>query len=135
MKGIKVIILLLLAVSCTPQKKLQRLLDKHPELTKKDTLTIRDTITTETISHDTLLNWTNLYDTTYIEKDRLRIKVVRVNDSIYIKGECIGDTIYYEKIVPVDKIIYKKSEKSLNLWLIFVGVLLVIAIIRWLFRG
>jgi hypothetical protein len=132
---IVVIALCIICTSCTPQKKLQRLLDKHPELTKKDTLTIRDTILVDHVSHDTVLSWTNLYDTTYIEKDRLRIKVVRVNDSIYIKGECIGDTIYYEKIVPVDKIIYTKSEKSLNLWLIFAGVLLVIAIIRWLFRG
>jgi hypothetical protein len=132
---IVVIALCIICTSCTPQKKLQRLLDKHPELTKKDTIKISDTIITSKISHDTLLNWATLYDTTYIEKERLRIKLIRVNDSIYIKGECLGDTIYYEKIVPVDKIIYKKSEKSLNLWLIFVGVLLVIAIIRWLFRG
>lgn len=130
---IVVIALCILYTSCTPQKKLQRLLDKHPELTQKDTLTIRDTITTETISHDTLLNWATLYDTTYIEKDRLRIKVIKVNDSIYIKGECVGDTIYYEKIVSVDKVIYKKDSKFKfkNSWIF---ILLLIFVIVYLLR-
>jgi hypothetical protein len=130
---IVLICLVAVMVSCSPQKKLNRLLKKHPELIVKDTVNIKDTIITESVKHDTLLNWNTLYDTAYIEKDKLRIKVVRVNDSIFIRGECVGDTIYYEKQVLVDKIIQQKSEQ--NKWfnkLLF--VLMLIFVILFLLR-
>jgi hypothetical protein len=129
MKGIKVLIILLLFASCSPQKRLNRLLDKHPQLTAKDTVMINDTIITEHISHDTLLNWATLYDTAYIEKERLRIKIVRHNDSIYIKGECLSDTIYRQHKVYVDKIIYKKNKKDgwINRGLFFLLLIFAIA--------
>jgi hypothetical protein len=132
-KGIKVIILLLLAVSCTPQKKLHKLLKKHPELVSKDTLKVKDTVFIDHIYTDTVLSWHNLYDTVTIEKERLKMKIVRVNDSIYLSGECLADTIYTEKIVLVDKINYTPPLKNRNIWLIFaiiIGIIVSIRLIR-----
>ena len=69
----------------------------------KDTLhtsiTIHDTITTETIHTDTVFS--ARIDSIYLVKDNLRVKYIRVLDSIYLSGECIGDTIYTEKLVNV----------------------------------
>jgi len=125
------ILIILLFTFCTPQKRLERLILKHPELIKKDSLIVRDTIVTENVLKDTLLSWHNLYDTVTIVKDNLRIKVVRKLDSIYIRGECLSDTIYTEKIVSVDKVVIKKPtflENILSIWwliLIIVFVLFV----------
>jgi len=93
MKAIFSICLLCVLVACSPSKRLARLVKKHPELVKVDTLRVHDTTITEHVRKDTVINWNTLYDTAYIVKDKLSIKVVRVNDSIYIRGACESDTI------------------------------------------
>jgi hypothetical protein len=89
---------LLLNVSCSVEKQaqwhLRKAIKKDPNIIKNDTLILRDTIIRESVSYDTIFNWNTILDTISIEKERLRIKIVRINDSIYIKGECIGDTVY-----------------------------------------
>jgi hypothetical protein len=100
---------------CTPQKRLQRLVKKHPELIKTDTIRIHDTIYTATIRHDTVIHERALYDTIRIEKDRLRVEVFRVRDSVFISGTCIGDTIHYYKEVHHDTI-HVAPPKPLTLW-------------------
>lgn len=127
------VVVALIFLSCTPQKKLNRLLKKHPELISKDTLKVKDTVFIDHIHTDTILSWHNLYDTVTIEKERLRMKIVRVNDSIYLSGECLSDTIYTEKIVMVDKINYTPPLKNRNIWLIFaviIGLILSIRLMR-----
>lgn len=102
--------LLLLVISCTPQRRFNRLVKKYPYLLTADTLVVKDTvrdtirITVPEVSVDTIVNAKDLYDTVTIEKDRVKIKVWRVKDRVYINGKC--DTIYIEK--PIERIVYRK---------------------------
>jgi len=114
MKAIISICLLCVLVSCSPQKKLNRLIRKHPELIKVDTIKVHDTTITEHVRKDTMLSWATLYDTAYIFKDKLSIRVVRVNDSIYIRGECASDTIVKTIEVPYNYVQPIKKDKKIN---------------------
>jgi hypothetical protein len=133
--------LIALLFSCSPQKRLNRLVKKHPELVKIDTITVRDTIrdtinvTTELVKVDTIFSLNEIHDTITITKDNLTIRYYHdtVHDSIYISGKC--DTIWvevpYEKIVeykvPCDKVIVKKG---IDWWY---WILLIIPILGFLY--
>ena len=101
---------LLILLSCTPQRRFDRLVKKYPYLLTSDTLVVRDTIrdtiriVIPEVQIDTIVNIKELYDTVIIEKDRIKVKVWRVKDKVYINGKC--DTIYIEK--PIERIVYRK---------------------------
>jgi len=103
MKNIYTILALLLISSCYTKNTCVE------KLCSKDTLvvTLHDTIRTETIKHDTAFVYKG--DTITITKDRLQIKYFRVNDTTYIEGTCIGDTIYITKSVKIPTIQTKPS--------------------------
>jgi hypothetical protein len=102
--------LLFILVACSPQRRFNRLIKKHPYLLTSDTLvfkdTIRDTIriTIPEVEVDTIVNAKDLYDTIVLEKERVKIKVWRVKDKVYINGRC--DTVYIEK--PIERVVYRK---------------------------
>jgi len=102
--------LLLIIISCTPQRRFDRLVKKYPYLLTSDTLVVRDTIrdtiriTVPEVEVDTIVSVKELYDTIILEKDRIKVKVWRVKDKVYINGRC--DTIYIEK--PIERIVYRK---------------------------
>jgi hypothetical protein len=105
------IIILLIIYSCAPQKRFDRLIKRHPWLLTKDTLyvkdTIRDTIriTIPEVRVDTVVNYESLYDTIFLEKDQLKVKVWMDREKkVYIQGKC--DTVYIVK--PYTKIVERK---------------------------
>lgn len=112
--------------SCDPMKrairKHDRLVERFPTLHKREFVILRDTLrlSVPSIKHDTIVH--EKFDTIVIEKDRLKVKVIHVNDSIYIEGQC--DSIYVEKIVEkkVPVIYYPESNDEWNwIWWIVVG--------------
>lgn len=60
---------------------------------------VHDTIRTETVRTDTIFH--ESVDSVTIFKDKLKIVYRKVRDSIYINGECEGDTIYISKEISV----------------------------------
>ena len=102
--------LLLVIIACTPQRRFDRLVKKYPYLLTNDSIVIKDTIrdtiriTIPDVQVDTIVSIKELYDTVTIEKDRIKVKVWRVKDKVYINGKC--DTIYIEK--PIERIVYRK---------------------------
>jgi hypothetical protein len=95
-----------------------------------DTLevTLHDTIRTETIRKDTAFVYKG--DTITIVKDKLMIKYFRVNDTTYIEGKCLGDTLYITKTIKVPTITPKPSPFKWW-WLLFAalfGAVLVLTI-------
>lgn len=108
-------------------------------------VTIYDTILTETIKVDTFFS--SKIDSFTLVKDRLVIRYIRKNDTTYLSGKCIGDTIYIEKKVPVALPVNCPTEDlSFNEWfdrqnffvqlgfiLIFISALLFVAqtILSW----
>jgi len=125
-------ILLLLLVSCTPQKRLNRLITKHPNLIQLDTLIVRDTIVIESYNYDTITTF-KYSDTTIIvntEKVLAKYYFDTLRQEIWHQIECKEDTIFYEKLVPVEKVVYKE----LSFWekyslLIYIALALFVLLI------
>ena len=126
------IILICLIVSCSPQKRLNRLLTNHPELTQLDTIIVRDTVVVETYMHDTT-TIIRLHDTTtVINNERVVLKYFydTLREIIYHDVECIGDTVYTEKLITVERAVFKE----LSWWekykdLIFIAFLLLLGLV------
>jgi hypothetical protein len=102
--------LLFVIIACTPQRRFDRLVKKYPYLLTSDTLIVKDTIrdtiriTVPEVEVDTIVSLKELHDTIVLTKDRIKIKVWRVRDKVYINGKC--DTVYIEK--PIERIVYRK---------------------------
>lgn len=141
MKAILVILAIVLGVSCSPQKRLQRLLKNHPELVKKDTFRFRDTVIIEGLKADTVFDMKTLlkHDTITIVKDNLQIKVAYKDRKFYVAGEIKRDTIIKERVIYQDKIQYvKEAKKSVwSTWLggvYCIGMIAVILCLTYLIR-
>lgn len=61
-------------------------------------LRIIDTVVVQEIKADTIFSIN--VDSVFIQKDKLQIKYLRKNDTIYIEGKCLADTIIKE--IPVN---------------------------------
>ena len=103
MKNIYTILALTFIVGCYTKKKC---VEKFC-ITDTLVVTLHDTIRTETIKHDTAFVYKG--DTITITKDRLQIKYFRINDTTYIEGKCLGDTLYITKTIKVPTIQPKPS--------------------------
>jgi hypothetical protein len=107
--------------SCYTQKKCVE------KFCKADTITIHDTIRTESVQTDTIFSVQ--VDSITIIKDKLKVVYKRIHDSVYISGECAGDTIYYTRQVPVfhpEQTMWQKAI-DLKMWLLvllFVGIVI-----------
>lgn len=125
-------------IGCTPEGKLRRLLKKHPELVKIDTVKVIDTTIVKGVRKDSIISIQRLissFDTTIIQKERLTVKMIYKNDSIYVSGECATDTIYEYR----DKYIYEtvapKEKSNLIDWLIVIAAILIVLFIIRQFRN
>lgn len=96
MRNIILIFLTLFLMGCNPQRKLERLLMKYPEL--RDTIEVEAIV--EYIKGDTIFMEPLPGDTIVYTKDRLTVKYVDIpGPTVYLEGECKSDTIKIE--VPV----------------------------------
>lgn len=106
--------ILVLVTACTPEKKLARLVRKHPELLKADTLTFFDTLITHSIHADSSYHYSRLRDTIVLIQDRLRVQVYQYHDSIFINGSYTGDTVVRKVVVPYNYV--EATTKTENQW-------------------
>ena len=102
--GAFLLLLIILLSSCSPQRRLNRLLALHPELKTPDTLVLRDTIPIPQIQTDTILRISTLHDTVTLHKDHLQVKIHRLRDTIYIQSKTLPDTIFINRRIPVQLI-------------------------------
>jgi hypothetical protein len=133
MKWLGRLILMLSLTSCSAQWHLKKAVLKDPTILKKDTLIVRDTVVTPPVAiTDTVIM--KQHDTINLVKDRLKVSIVKVNDTITIDAICDSDTIISIVEVPYEKIIYVEQESLLQkiqrLALYFVLVLLGFKVIQ-----
>ena len=121
-----VVVCLILLAGCSPQKKLQRLIKKHPELVRDTTIQDIDTfiINVPKVSNDTVINLHSVtHDTLILEKERLRIQTYynHHTDSLYIYGECeeIIDTVTRTEQIKVPYVV-NNEDKFPWKWLILI---------------
>jgi aspartate carbamoyltransferase regulatory subunit len=102
---IALLIILLLFTSCSPQKRLNRLVKKYPHLIQNDTVKVIDTIFIPSVQYDTTTIFIP-YKTVEVinnEKVRLQYRYDTITREIYHEVECKGDTLIREILVPVEK--------------------------------
>ena len=112
MKWLVKLTLLLSLTSCSAQWHLKKAVQKDPTILEKDTLVVTDTVVSPPVAiTDTVIM--RQHDTITLVKDRLRVNIVKVNDTITIDAICDSDTIISIVEVPYDKIVYVEKE---SLW-------------------
>ena len=129
MKVLLKYLLVSLLISCSPQKKLNNLLKRHPELLQQDTLNlfIHDTVVIERFHHDTVTR-VSFHDTTIIvNNERILAKYFydTLRKEIHHYIECKGDTvtIIKEVLVPYNKV----EVKELTWWQKYRDIIIIIA--------
>ena len=132
---IQVFFLIILLISCTPQKRLNRLIEKHPTLVQLDTIIIRDTVIVESYAHDTTTIFQFHDSTTVINNEKVILKYFydTLTREIHHEYTCLGDTIIQEKIVQVEKVVYKELswwEKYQTLICILLGLFVALIIYK-----
>ncbi len=149
MRYITIILSLLILSSCNPfltkelrrknkcNRKLKRVVDKCPELLKKDTAVyVYDTtIITRNSKADTIVSLN--FDTITLEKDKLRLKLIKTTDTLIINAECLPDTIRikeyikvpFEKVQPIELTAYEKivnGFKPFFWWIVFIIIAIIL---------
>tara|TARA_Y100000034_G_scaffold71221_1_gene85908 strand:+ start:146 stop:595 length:450 start_codon:yes stop_codon:yes gene_type:complete len=132
---IQIILISLLIIGCSPQKRLNRLITKFPQLTEIDTIIVRDTVIVENYNYDTT-TIIRLHDTTtVVNNERVVLKYFydTLRETIYHDIDCIGDTVYTEKLITVEKAVFKELswwEKYKDLIYILAVLLLGLVILK-----
>ena len=108
---------ILFLASCSPQRRLHRLVTKHPELSRIDTIKIQDTVIVPGVKTDTLFHSSALKDTITITKEKLQIRLIEINDTIYLNAKVEPDTVILTKEIIVDRIIYTEPQKWFSKYL------------------
>jgi len=99
----------ILLTSCSAQWHLKKAVQKNPLILEKDTLIVMDTVVSPPVAiTDTVIM--KQHDTITLVKDRLRVRIVKVNDTITIDAVCDSDTIIRTIEVPYEKLIYIEKE-------------------------
>ena len=113
--------LIILLVSCSAQRRITRIINKHPELSNTiDSIVIKEYETFDTQT------FVNEIDSLVIENQSVTTKIFRYYDTLRVEQDIKPDTIvkYVTKIQP-----YKKELKRSKQWLWALGLALVFIIL------
>lgn len=127
-----IILSLFLITSCSPEKRLHRIAQKY-DLIKVDTLVVRDSVFIPSIEADTALIWSQLTDTITIERERLKIKILRSHDTLKVFGECKGDTIIRIVKVPYEKIVISETFADKYGQFLIILLFFIVGFVIWKF--
>ena len=131
---IQIILISLLLIGCSPQERLNRLVTKFPHLTETDTIYVRDTVVVENYNYDTTTLIRTHDTTTVINNERVILKYFydTLREVIHHEVECLGDTVYTEKLVTIEKAVFRelswwdKYKEFVYIGLVLLMVLLVL---------
>lgn len=101
---------------CSPQKRLDHLVKHHPELIKKDTAFVKDTVFMPSYKTDTSFVERNItaFDTVYLIKNKIEVKYYHHHDTVYLSARYKGDTLVKTIKVPYDRVsVYEKPIPTL----------------------
>lgn len=117
--------LCLLLVSCSPAKRLQRILNKNPDLLQVDSITVEKLVFVPEYRLDTAFVDSLIYDTAIIENERVRIELVHdtITKMIRVSATVKTDTVVTECTNYVER--YRDHvPNKLPSWLIPIVVIL-----------
>ena len=115
--------------SCSATWHLERAVKKDPSVLEKTTVVVIDSIVLPRVTiKDTVV--LKEHDTIRLVNDKLRVQIVKVNDTITIDAICESDTIVSIVEVPVDRVVYKERVKPLD-QIKTLGLYLLLALVGW----
>jgi hypothetical protein len=119
--------------SCSANWHLKRAIAKDPSIVKPTAVRF-DTIvvTRERKLTDTIVM--NDVDTITIERDRVRVRLVRSYDTLMVEGTCLPDTIKIDVIREIPQVVQpRRWRDQFNLWVSVVLLIFSIAfaVSRW----
>jgi len=123
---IKLLIVITLIISCTPQKRFERLTRKHPELLKDSVILKIDTIVKNGIGFDTVYI-SKPIDSIVIDTGGINVKVYRIYDTLKVKLKSRQDTIFVKNKETVRYI--HPAKQSNYIMYILIGALLTLFLI------
>ncbi len=98
-----------------------------------DTLDTTIYVFTESVKVDSVFKETKVFDTLRLTRDKLTIKYVKLpGDSVYLEGECAGDTIIKEVKIPCTTNEVSVSNYLLSPFIKRVGIFIAILLITLL---
>lgn len=114
----------LLLLGCNAEKRCYRQMVRCGVVFTSDTQYIHDSIRIERTLRDTLLAWDSLIigDTITIERDRLRVKVVKLpGERLWVQGECKDTVIRYVRQVVNNGAV---KREGISNWVIYLLALI-----------
>lgn len=126
---ITILLLTLLLLSCASNKlkRAERLIQKAEKLGAKwgvDTVYKEIPVFIDSVRVDSIFT-SRVGDTVYLEKDRLKIKYIRLKaDTFYIEGKCEADTV--KITVPIE--VKREIQTGAGFWDIFKIVLFAVVL-------
>ena len=92
---------------------MKKAVQKDPLILERDTLVVTDTVVTQPVAiTDTVT--LRQHDTITLIKEKLRVQLVKVNDTITINATCDSDTIISIVEVPYEKIVYVEQKSFMD---------------------
>ncbi len=125
-----IIILTALLISCSPSKRINRIVKNHPELLVKDTIIVLDTVIIESHYFDTTTKFIEHKTVEVInnEKVRLQYHYDTITNNIRHYVECKGDTVIKRIKVPYEVIQPVVKTKGFNKVILILFMILLITI-------
>jgi len=132
--NIIIIVLGCLLVSCSANWHVKRAIKKDPTILEIDTVRVKDTVRfiTEYVEKDTVFRLTS--DTVILQKDNLVVRHFYHNDSVYLQGECLEDTIWQirEVKVPIERVVVNDPLFPRWLWIVLVIIVGLVILNKYL---
>jgi len=142
-------LIIAISTSCNPIKRANRKIDKAINLTSPDhvigyvvskyrlknpeidtVIVVQDSIMADTIivikpeiKNDTIVK----PDTIVINKDRLKIQIIKQRDTVKISGICTTDTVYRYKTIYIEKIAENQKKGVLSRRIIMIASFIILA--------
>ena len=109
-------------VSCSANWHLRKAIAKDPTIIQAQVITVVDTvIITPPERVETTLVALPI-DTITIERERLKIKIRRIHDTLIVDGECKSDTIRITETIEGPPVIKYTPRPNWESWLIYGGL-------------
>jgi hypothetical protein len=113
------IICLVALTSCSASFHLRRAIEKDPTIIQPEIVQVVDTVII-TPSERVETTFVALpIDTITIEKERLRIKIRRIHDTLRVEGECRSDTITITETIELPPVIKYEDRPWWSKWLMW----------------
>lgn len=113
------LICLVALTSCSANWHLRRAIQKDPTIIQPEIVQVVDTVIITPLERVETTFVALPMDTITIEKERLRIKIRRIHDTLRVEGECRSDTITITETIELPPVIKYEDRPWWSKWLMW----------------